>query len=106
MAELHRLGCVGFKGFMCFATEAYPRISDGYLMDGMREAASFGGLIALHAENAEAADLGCKHYSELGCKVRLSLTKPGPGGRSMMPSSGRCCLPGQREPGLRSVIPP
>ncbi len=68
MAELHRLGCVGFKGFMCFATEAYPRISDGYLMDGMREAASFGGLIALHAENAEAADLGCKHYSEMGCK--------------------------------------
>lgn len=68
MKEMHDLGCVGFKGFMCFATEDYPRISDGYLADGMREAASFGGLIALHAENAEAADLGCRHYSEMHCE--------------------------------------
>lgn len=68
MREMHDLGCIGFKGFMCFATEDYPRISDGYLADGMREAASFQGLIALHAENAEAADLGCRHYSEMHCK--------------------------------------
>ena len=44
MKEMHDLGCVGFKGFMSFATEAYPRISDGYLVEGMRTAASFGGL--------------------------------------------------------------
>lgn len=68
MKKMHELGCIGFKGFMCFATEDYPRISDGYLADGMREAASFGGLIALHAENAEAADLGCRHYSEMHCE--------------------------------------
>lgn len=68
MREMHDLGCIGFKGFMCFATQAYPRISDGYLVDGMREAASFNGLIALHAENAEAADFGCRRYSEQHCE--------------------------------------
>lgn len=68
MQEMHNLGCIGFKGFMSFATDAYPRITDGYLVDGMREAASFDGLIALHAENAEAADFGCRHYSEMHCK--------------------------------------
>ncbi len=68
LKEMHELGCVGFKGFMCFATEAYPRISDGYLVDGMRETASFDGLIALHAENAEVADFGCRHYSEASCE--------------------------------------
>lgn len=68
MKEMQRLGCVGFKGFMCFSTKAYPRITDGYLVEGMREAASFGGLIALHAENAEVADFGCRRYSELGCE--------------------------------------
>lgn len=67
MEEMHSLGCVGFKGFMCFATESYPRISDGYLVEGMREAARFGGLIALHAENAEVADFGCKYYSAIHC---------------------------------------
>lgn len=68
MKEMHDLGCVGFKGFMSFATEAYPRISDGYLVEGMRTAAAFHGLIALHAENAEVADFGCKHYSQIRCE--------------------------------------
>lgn len=68
MKEMHDLGCVGFKGFMCFATDAYPRITDGYLVDGMRMASSFNGLIALHAENAEVADFGCKHFSKLHCE--------------------------------------
>ncbi len=67
MKRMHELGCIGFKGFMCFATKAFPQITDGYLADGMREAASFGGLLALHAENAEAADFGCKRYSAMGC---------------------------------------
>ncbi len=68
MRELHDLGCIGFKGFMCFATKAYPRITDGYLAEGMREAAGFQGLITLHAENAEAADLGCKRHSQMKCQ--------------------------------------
>lgn len=61
------LGCIGFKGFMCFATEAYPRITDGYLVEGMKEVSSFGGLIALHAENAEVAGMGCDRYSAMHC---------------------------------------
>ena len=68
MKEMYGYGCVGFKGFMCFATEAYPRITDGYLVEGMRMAASFDGLIALHAENAEVADFGCRHYSQMQCE--------------------------------------
>lgn len=68
MPEMDKLGCIGFKGFMCFATKEYPRITDGYLVEGMRRAATFNGLIALHAENAEAADFGCRHYSAIGCK--------------------------------------
>lgn len=67
MSEMHDLGCIGFKGFMSFATEAYPRISDGYLVEGMRLSERFGGLIALHAENAEVADFGCKHFSQIHC---------------------------------------
>lgn len=67
MKEMNDLGCIGFKGFMCFATEAYPRITDGYLVEGMRMATSFDGLIALHAENAEVADFGCRHYSDIHC---------------------------------------
>ena len=68
MREMHDLGCVGFKGFMCFSTKVYPRITDGYLVEGMRESASFHGLVALHAENAEVADFGCRHYSEIHCQ--------------------------------------
>lgn len=67
MGAMHELGCIGFKGFMCFATKAYPRITDGRLAEGMKEAAKFNGLIALHAENAEAADYGCRCCSEVGC---------------------------------------
>lgn len=67
LKEMHDLGCIGFKGFMSFATEKYPRISDGYLVDGMKETKTFHGLIALHAENAEVADFGCQYYSSIHC---------------------------------------
>lgn len=66
LEKMKELGCVGFKGFMCFATEAYPRITDGYLVEGMKEAARIDTLIALHAENAEVAGMGCDLYSERG----------------------------------------
>ncbi len=67
MKSMFELGCIGFKGFMSFATEAYPQITDGYLIEGMRRSASLNSLIALHAENAEAADFGCRHFSEIRC---------------------------------------
>ena len=68
MEELNNLGCVAYKGFMSFANEDYPQITDGYLVQGMRKAAKFGGLIGVHAENAEVADFGSKEMSAIRCK--------------------------------------
>ena len=68
MEELNRLGCVAYKGFMSFANPDYPQVTDGYLVQGMREAATFNGLIGVHAENAEVADFGSKEMSAIHCK--------------------------------------
>ncbi len=62
---LHELGCIGFKGFMCFATDSYPRITDSAMVEGFRKLAEFQGLGALHCENAEVAAEGQNRYSEL-----------------------------------------
>lgn len=67
LEELNKAGCIGYKGFMCFATEEYPRITDGYLVEGLRKVREFDGLIAVHAENAEVADMECKRFSREGC---------------------------------------
>lgn len=48
MEELNRLGCVAYKGFMSFANPDYPQVTDGYLVQGMRKAATFNGLIGVH----------------------------------------------------------
>lgn len=68
MEELNRLGCVAYKGFMSFANPDYPQVTDGYLVQGMRKAATFNGLIGVHAENAEVADFGSKEMSAIHCK--------------------------------------
>lgn len=65
--ELNQAGCIGYKGFMCFATEEYPQITDGYLVEGLKKTREFDGLIAVHAENAEVADMGCKQLSAENC---------------------------------------
>ena len=65
MKRLHELGCVAYKGFMSFANPDYPQVTDGYLVQGMREAAKFNGLIGVHAENAEVADFGSKEMDAL-----------------------------------------
>lgn len=67
MEELDKLGCVAYKGYMCLCAKEYPQITDGYLVEGMRKAAKFGGLIGLHAENAEAAGFGVDHMDAAGC---------------------------------------
>ena len=64
LAELDALGCVAYKGFMSFANPSYPQVTDGFLVRGMRNAAAFGGLIGVHAENAEAADFGSKDMAQ------------------------------------------
>ena len=68
MEELNRRGCVAYKGFMSFANPDYPQVTDGYLVQGMRKAATFNGLIGVHAENAEVADFGSKEMSAIHCK--------------------------------------
>ncbi len=68
LIELDKLGCVAYKGFMSFANPDYPQITDGYLVRGMREAAKFGGLIGVHAENAEVADFGSKDIEAANCQ--------------------------------------
>lgn len=65
--EMNEAGCIGYKGFMCFATEEYPRITDGYLVEGLKKTKEFDGLIAVHAENAEVADMGCRRFAAEGC---------------------------------------
>lgn len=67
LEEMNEAGCIGYKGFMCFATKEYPQITDGYLVEGLKKTRQFGGLIAVHAENAEVADMGCKSFSAAGC---------------------------------------
>lgn len=68
LEELDKAGCIGYKGFMCFATEEYPQITDGYLVEALRKVRDYDGLIAVHAENAEIADMGCKRFSQEGCQ--------------------------------------
>lgn len=67
MEELHKLGCVAYKGFMSFANPDYPQITDGHLVRGMQKAVKFDGLIGLHAENAEVADFGSRAMLEADC---------------------------------------
>ena len=67
LEEMNESGCIGYKGFMCFATKEYPQITDGYLVEGLKKVKEFDGLIAVHAENAEVADMGCKRFSAAGC---------------------------------------
>lgn len=67
LEEMNEAGCIGYKGFMCFATKEYAQITDGYLVEGLKRTKEFGGLIAVHAENAEVADMGCKRFSAEGC---------------------------------------
>lgn len=68
MAELDSLGCVAYKAFLSFASPTYPSVTDSCFVDGLREAAKFGGLVGVHAENAELADIGGKRMLEQGCQ--------------------------------------
>lgn len=66
MEELNRLGCVAYKGFMSFANPDYPQVTDGYLVQGMRKAATFNGLIGVHQADAGVMMVDGKevHYHE------------------------------------------
>lgn len=67
LEELNGLGCVAYKGFMSYANPDYPQITDGYLIQAMETITSFDGLVGLHAENAEIADLRSKELEKADC---------------------------------------
>ncbi len=50
LASLQKGGVVGFKAFMCTATD-FPRIDAALMREGMRAIAGFGAFLALHAED-------------------------------------------------------
>ncbi len=52
LEELHACGVVGFKAFMSESgIEDFPCVDDATLYEGMKRAASFPSLVAVHAEN-------------------------------------------------------
>lgn len=65
--KLNEIGCVAYKGFMSYASEDYPQITDEYLVEGMRIAEKFNGLIGVHAENALITEFGSRKLAESNC---------------------------------------
>ncbi|HEY6362810.1 MAG TPA: allantoinase AllB [Vicinamibacterales bacterium] len=54
MAEMAGRGVVGFKAFMCDSgLPEFPRADDATLLDGLKEAATLGLPVAVHAESQE-----------------------------------------------------
>ena len=51
MREQWLEGAPGFKAFMPYSEPAYPHVTDAEFLDGMRERATLGGLVLVHAEN-------------------------------------------------------
>lgn len=70
LLPMHELGCIGFKAFMSYANDDYPHTPDHDLLAAMHETAKFGGLIGVHAENADIV----KHRSE--ALERMGVRRP------------------------------
>jgi len=51
MRELHRLGAVSYKVFMCHAAKEFPACDDGILYLALQEGARLNVLMGIHAEN-------------------------------------------------------
>lgn len=66
--ELDEAGCVGYKSFMCFATDEYPQMTDGYMVEALKKLHRSDSLLAVHAENAEVAQMGCDRLSAEHCE--------------------------------------
>ena len=67
LKELHDLGCTAFKGFMSNGCSFFPRIDDVNLVKGMKAAHEFGGIIGLHAEHPELAEVGADDLDAAHC---------------------------------------
>lgn len=68
LEELHKLGCVGFKAFISYATKAYPHTPDFELWKAMKTVAKFNGLVGVHAENADIAEFNTREMISEGIK--------------------------------------
>ena len=66
MKEMDELGCCAFKVFISYANPDYPHMPDHELCRAMEQAAQFGGLIAVHAENADIVSNFCSWRKEEG----------------------------------------
>jgi allantoinase len=68
LRPLHEAGVLGFKCFLSpSGVEEFPELTDGQLAEAMREIASFGGLLVVHAEDPEhlaAAPDGSRRYAD------------------------------------------
>lgn len=56
LEEMHQLGCVGYKAFISYASKDYPHTPDFELWKAMGNIADFGGLVGIHAENADITE--------------------------------------------------
>ncbi len=67
LAELADRGVVGFKAFLCDSgLPEFPRADDLTLYEGMRQAASLGLPVAVHAESEEITKRLSKRIAEAG----------------------------------------
>lgn len=70
--ELNDLGCVAFKGFISYANEDYPHLTDSALVRSMEIVKTFDGIAAYHAENADLAEAGAAEMKKNGRKDPLA----------------------------------
>ncbi|MFZ1726629.1 MAG: allantoinase AllB [Albidovulum sp.] len=69
LAELHSLGVLGFKSFLCeTGTDDFPGISTDHMLEVMRVTASLDSIFIVHAESAKAMarikDVHTRSYAE------------------------------------------
>ncbi|WP_345197419.1 allantoinase AllB [Kistimonas scapharcae] len=64
--ELNDCGCVAYKVFIPYASPDYPHTPDYALLKSMEEISRFGGLVGVHAENADILFNRQKEFEEKG----------------------------------------
>lgn len=68
LEEMNELGCIGYKAFISYANENYPRTADHHLYKAMRKVSKFNGVIGVHAENADLVVELSKELEEKGVR--------------------------------------
>lgn len=63
--EMHELGCVAFKVFLSTDPDS-PKLGDYDFLRALADVASFGGLVGVHAENADIIDNYCAAMERAG----------------------------------------